>query len=360
MLKAELRKTWSKPLVIVAFGLVCLAQVVYVSMNHNSGTKELASAYNTIGGQMDDSWRASIYAQYDKLWEAPPQSPEDLWDATPEQRAILTAYDYTFFTEMLDGYVAALEQVYGDAAVEAYSDLRTASENGELIFGSSPAGESMANQYMVAWGFLIFMILLCVDQFSGEKDIGMVPMQAVTKQGRRKLFRTKQLVCQISAIFVWVASNLVYALTLTFYYGWGNLQSVIQDFSFNACPYNWNTEEFLAVTLVVGLIASQLTALVIFLLARIGGSTQRSFALMGGVLVLPYLIAFMTDNMWLALWLPCLMNNRWLWTGLRLIPLGSMYIPLWAIAGVELVLIAVIAAVILCRIMKNAESSTET
>lgn len=360
MLRAELRKTWSRPMVLIAFALVCLAQIVYVSMNLNSGTKELACAYNAFGGKMDDSWRASIYARYGELWETPPQSPEDLWDAAPEQRAILTAYDYTFFTEMLDGYVEALEPVYGDAAVDAYAALRTASENGELVFGSSPAGESMADQYMVTWGFLIFMILLCVDQFSGEKDIGMVPMQSVTKQGRRKLFRMKLLVCQLSAFFVWAASNLVYALTLTFYYGWGNLQSVIQDFSFNACPYNWNAGEFLTVTLVVGLMASQLTALVIFLLARIGGSTQRSFALMGGVLVLPYLIAFMTDNMWLALWLPCLMNNRWLWSGLRLIPLGSIYIPLWAIAGAELGLISVIAAVILRRFVKNAETVIDT
>lgn len=248
MLRAELRKTWSRPLVIVAFVLVCLAQIVYVSMKHNSGTKELASAYNVFGSKMDDFWRASIYARYDELWNTPPQSAEDLWDATPEQRAILAAYDYTFFTEMLDSYVDALKPVYGNAAVDAYAALRTASENGELVFGFSPAGESMADQYMVTWGFLIFMILLCVDQFSGEKDIGMVPIQSVTKQGRRKLFLTKLLVCQLSAFAVWAVSNLVYALTLSVYYGWGNLQSVIQDFSFNACPYNWNTGEFLAVT----------------------------------------------------------------------------------------------------------------
>lgn len=360
MLKAELRKTWSRPLIITAFALVCLAQIVYVSMNHNSGTKELASAYNAFGGKMDDAWRASIHAQYEQLWESPPESAEDIWDATLEQRAILTAYDYTFFTEMLDSFVDVLDDTYGETAVEAYAELRAASENGELVFGVSPAGESMANQYMVAWGFLIFMILLCVDQFSGEKDIGMVPVQSVTKQGRRELFKTKLLVCQLSAFAVWAVSNLVYALTLTFYYGWGNLQSVIQDFSYNACPYNWNTGEFLAVTLAVGLMASQLTALVIFLLARIGGSTQRSFALMGGALVLPYLIAFLTNNIWLALWLPCLMNNRWLWSGLRLLPLGSMYIPLWAIAGAELGLISVIAAVILRRFVKNAETDIDT
>lgn len=360
MLKAELRKTWSRPLTIAAFALVCLAQVIYVSMNYNSGTRELSRTCNSFGGQMDDAWRQTIHTRYDELWKTQPQPAEDLWDATLEQQAILIAYDYTFFTEMLDSFVASLENVYGDTATNAYAELRDASVNGELIFGSSPAGESMANQYMVAWGFLIFMILLCVDQFSGEKDIGMVPMQSVAKRGRRWLFSTKLLVCQFSALIVWSAANLTYAIVLVYYYGWGNLQSVIQDFIFNACPYNWNTGEYLAVTLMTGLIASQLTALVIFLLARVGGSTQRSFALMGGVLVLPYLLAFLTDNMWVALWLPCLMNNQWLWSGLRLLPLGKGYIPLWATVGVELVLIAAIAAVILHRFVEKAETVVET
>lgn len=67
MLKAELQKTWSRPLIIVAFLLACLAQVIYVSMNYDSGTKELSDAYNTFGGQMDDAWRDSIYAQYEQL-----------------------------------------------------------------------------------------------------------------------------------------------------------------------------------------------------------------------------------------------------------------------------------------------------
>ena len=308
---------------------------------------------------MDDAWRASVSAQYSTLWEAPPQSPEDLWDATAAQRAILTAYDYTFFTQKLDSYTAALAKVYGNAAADAYAGLRTASENGELIFGASPAGEAMADQYMVTWGFLIFMMILCVDQFSGEKDIGMVSMQSVTKRGRQKLFQTKLMVCQLSALLVWSAANLVYALTLTVLYGWGNLQSVVQDFSFNACPYHWSIGEYLAVTLLLGLLASQLTALVIFLLSRLGGSTQRAFALMGGVLVLPYLIAFMTNQTWLALWLPCLINNRWLWGNLRLLKLGSAYCPLWTIPAIEMILAAGIVLAALRHYAKKAETVSD-
>ena len=359
MLKAELRKTWSRPLVMIAFFLVCLAQVVYVSVHYNSGTRALCDAYNDFGGQMNDAWRASIHTQYDALWEAPPQSPDDLWEATVPQRAILTAYDYTFFTQKLDSYAAALAEVYGNAAVDAYAELRAASENGELIFGSSPAGEAMADQYMVTWGFLIFMMILCVDQFSGEKDMGMVPMQSVTKRGRQKLFQTKLLVCQLSALLVWSAANLVYALTLTFLYGWGNLQSVIQDFNFNACPHHWNIGEYLAVTLLTGLLASHLTALVIFLLSRLGGSTQRSFALMGGFLILPYLIAFMTNQTWLALWLPCLINNGWLWCNLLLLKLGGSFIPLWTIPAIEMIVAAGIVITALWHYAKKAETVSD-
>lgn len=360
MLRVELRKTWSRPLVMIAFFLVCLAQVVYASVHYNSGTRELCNTYNDFGGRMDDAWRASIHTQYNVLWEAPPQSPDDLWEATVPQRAVLTAYDYTFFTQMLDSYTASLVEVYGSTAVDAYAELRAASENGELIFGSSPAGESMADQYMVTWGFLIFMMILCVDQFPGEKGIGMVPIQSVTKRGRQKLFQTKLLVCQLSALLVWSAANLAYALTLTFLYGWGNLQSVIQDFNFNACPYNWNIGEYLAVTLLMGLLASQLTALVIFLLSRLGGSTQRSFALMGGVLILPYLVALMTNHAWLALWLPCLMHSSWLWSNFRLLKLGSAYCPLWTIPAIEMILAVGVVITALRHYAKKAETVSDT
>ena len=63
---------------------------------------------------------------------------------------------------------------------------------------------------MITWGFLIFMILLCIDQFSGEKETGMFAMQRVSKHGRRKLFQTKLLVCQLSAFLIAVA--LTYTL----------------------------------------------------------------------------------------------------------------------------------------------------
>ena len=111
--------------------------------------------------------------------------------------------------------------------------------------------------------------------------------------------------------------------------------------------------------LAVGMIASQLTALVIFLLSRLGGSTQRSFALMGGFLILPYLIAFMTNQTWLALWLPCLINNGWLWRNLLLLKLGGSFIPLWTIPAIEMILAAGIVITALWHYAKKAETVSD-
>ena len=355
MLKAVLYKVWSRPLILTVFMLICLAQPVSVFLHHQENMRQLCGYYNAWGGPMDEDWKQSIAAQYERLWPQPPKTAEDLQNASLKQQAILTARQYTEFTTMLDQFVLAQEDAYGEAAKDAYAELRTASERGALSFGASPAGTAMANQYRIGWGFLIFLILLCVDLFSGEAEAGMVPMQAVSRQGRQCLFRAKILACQCSAGIVWCALNLTYAGALTVCYGWGNLKSVVQDFQFNACPYPWNTGIYLFVTLLTGLLAAQATALAIFLLARIGGSTRRSFALMGGVLILPYLLAFMTKNQWLALWLPCLLNAQWLWNGLRLLVLRGPGIPLYVLAGAEFLAVCVLAAARIHRFAAHAE-----
>ena len=309
MLRAEFEKIWSRPFIRIAFLLVCFSQVLYTFMNYNPNLKEVEDAYENIS-----------------------------------------------FTEMLDEYTNRLKEVYGDYGVEAYANLREASEQGELVFGISPAGNIMTNQNGIALAVMVFMMILCVDLFSGEKEMGMVPMQKVTRYGRKKLFQTKLLVCQISACVVWVAANLSFAITLTTVYGWGNVRSVVQDFQFNACPYNWNAGEFLIVVLICGFLASQITALMIFLLTYYTNNTQKAFAVMGGTMLLPYLLAFFLNNIKLAMWIPCLMNNSWLWKGLHLIRFQKTYIPMWSIAIIECILIGIISFLILhCMIKKQTE-----
>lgn len=366
MLKSELHKTWSRPLVVLAFLLACLAQIIYAASNYHADNRAVADACNRLGGVMDEGWRTSVYEQFDRLWTTPPQATEDILNATAEQRAVLTAYDYTFFTETLDSYMEGLRAYYGadpdfdlNLIDRAYAKLRTASENSALVFGISSFGSSMSSQYMVTWGFLIFMIILCVDQFSGERSIGMVPLQHVTKRGRRRLFWTKLQVCQLSALLMWLAANAVYGITLLCCYGWGSLGSVVQDFTFNACPYDWNTGEFMAVVLSVSLVVSQLVAVVIFLLARVGGSTQRTFALMGGILILPYLIAFQTDLLAVALWLPCLMHGSWLWSGLIYWKIFGMYVQPRTLAAAEMLIIAAVSLLALRHFAHKAESTDD-
>lgn len=366
MLKAELRKTWSRPLVIIAFLIICFVQVYYVTSNYNPNTREASNLYNKLGGVMARSWSDRVHDRFDELWPTPPQSNEEIWNATLEQSVILDIYDATFFTELLDRYVESAKNYYGtdpdfdlSRIDHAYAPLRKASENGTLIYGMSPTASCMTNQYMVTWCFLIFMTILCVDQFSGEKQTGMVPMQNVTKQGRRKLFRAKFAVCQLSALFVWVICNVLYAVSLTVAYGWGNLESIVQDFNYNACPYTWNAGQFLAVVLTVSFIASQVVAALIFLLARIGGSTQKSFALMGGLLILPYLIAFQADIPAFYVWLPCLMHGSWLWTGLRYWKVLGIYVQPWQIGVVELILVSGLVALGLRRFEQLAECADE-
>lgn len=364
MLRAEWRKTWSRPLVIIAFVIICLVQVYYVVSNHNSNTREVSELYNELGGVMDKSWYDRVHKRFEKLWPTPPQTNEDIWNATLEQSVILDIYDATFFTERLDDYVESAKSFYGQdpdfdlsRIEDACSDLREASEKESLIYGWSPAASAMTDQYMVTWCFLIFMTVLCVDQFSGEKQTGMVPMQNVTKQGRRKLFRAKFAVCQMSALLVWVVCNGLYAVSLTVAYGWGNIASIVQDFTYNACPYTWNFGAYMTVVLLVSFIASQVVAALIFLLARIGGSTQKSFALMGGLLILPYLIAFQADIPAFYVWLPCLMHNSWLWTGLKYWKVLGFYVQPWQIGAVELILVSGLVALGMRHFGKLAESA---
>ena len=100
MLKAELKKTWSRPLIFWAFIMVCMLQVLYVDTNYSEETKVMAEACNDAGGQMDDTWRTNILLQYEQHYKSSPEVLEDIWMATKEQRAILIAFEYVHFTEL--------------------------------------------------------------------------------------------------------------------------------------------------------------------------------------------------------------------------------------------------------------------
>ena len=76
-------------------------------------------------------------------------------------------------------------------------------------------------------------------------------------------------------------------------------------------------------------------------------------------MVLLLLMASMIKHPVLSMYLPCLMDNRWLWSELHLLHCGNLWIPYWMIALAEVILILIFSIGILHRIFKNADSFGE-
>ncbi len=355
MLKNEWQKIWSKPLTCVLFALVLLVQVLYVPMTAAPESRAFSDALNGLGGPMDDAWRDRIGAMSGSV----PQEtePEERWTLSCEDRALLLAKQYLVFPLLLEEHAEALRDSYGEAAGQAYEGLRRAYDAGRLIFGHSPSAELLTDQSVLSWSFLFFMILLGTDLFAGESAANMSALQAASKDGRRKLFRAKGLAYALSAAFVWLTANLCYALSATVFCGWGNLRSLVQDFAVNSCPYPWNAGRFLAVILLGDFAASQVTALLLFLLSAACRSISGSFAAMCGVTVLPYFLACELKLPWLLLWIPSLMDGRWFFCDYAACRVGAGFLPLWGIAGAELLLTAAAAGLILHRISLSREDT---
>lgn len=350
MLRSEFGKTWSRPTLWVTLILACLAQTMYVSFSLQPDIKEVSAANNVYAGVMDKAWKKHVLADFDSVWggEMPPQ--EIYWSASQEDQAVLAALQDVYFTQRLDQYVDALKEKYSEdpkfdlTQIDlAYKDLREKSETGQLNYGISPAAGGMTDQMLISWTFVMIMMILCVDQFSGEKATAMEAMQKTTRNGRKKLYRVKFVVCQLSALLVWCVCNMVYAVALTIKGGWGAPNGIIQDFAFNACPFPWNVAQHLAVNLAVGLIVSQILSAVMFLLSSISKTATRSFSLIGGIVVLPMLMAKQLSNTLFSLALPCLIYNAHLWSSWAAWRIGQLYLKPWTIAGIEAVAVLGIA-----------------
>ena len=357
MFRAEWQKTWSRPMMWMALSAVLLLQVFNGIIQPSYGIKEEAARYNTYAGVMDEGWQARVLDDYAQAWGGKEPPPEDFWAATPEAQTLLSVVEDARFAARLEDHVLSLQRYYGtDPAFDVhridldYAPLRTAAENGQLHCGLSPAASIMANQSMMAWAMVLFLILLCPNQFAVETGTGMKPMQSVTKYGRNRLFLAKLWVCLLSTVMVWVLGNGIYALTLTFSAGWGVLDGVIQDFQFISCPFVWNSGVYLLVVLGVGLAVSLVLALWTFLLSDWSGTAIRSVVITGGVLLLPMLAARFLHLPLLGLWLSNLVDSRHLWTDWGAWRLGSWYAHPWDVAGLEWLVLLMTGVVAVWRI----------
>ncbi len=342
MLRAEWKKIWSRPVMWLALAAVLLAQVLGGMVLVPPGIRETAAQVNVWAGPMDEPWKAGVLDAYDRVWNGQEPSPEAYWAAAPEERAILTVVPDTEFAARLEDYVQRLKQWYAaDSAFDlgkietAYEPLRTAAQQERLRFGLSPAGSILAKQSVMAWSMVLFLLLLCSNQFAVETATAMEPLQSVSRHGRKRLFLAKLWVCLLSAALVWLLGNGVYALTLTAAAGWGVLSGTIQDFQFQSCPFVWSTGTHLLVNLAVGLAASLLLALWMFLLSGWSGTLLRAFAVNGLVFVLPMLLGRHLQMPLLGLWISNLVDNRHLWTDWITWRLGGLYVHPWTAAGAE-------------------------
>lgn len=353
MLKAEWQKAWSQPSTLFLLVIVCVSQIVFAGISMDGNAKEHAKLYNKYAGAMDNAWKQQIGKQYEQLWPTGfLGDSEEYFDATEEQRMIINVINYVDFTTMLDNHVIALKNSlsadthYDLSRVDnAYKKLREASEQGQLSFGVSPAAEGMTIQTMVNWAFVLFMLYFGVNQVATETSNEMLPLLAVSKKGRKTLFRTQYMVFQLSALVVWFIANVTFAITLTYLGGWGSMDSLVQDFQLNSSPYTWNAGQVMFVVLAGSLLSSQVIANTIFCLVRLSKHSMVGFSIGAGVLILPLMIALYKKSVGIALLLPCLMQNNWMWSSYREFRIGNFYIKPWQIAVIELIFVMLMTGI---------------
>lgn len=350
MLKQEWQKAWGQCSTILFLLAVCGAQVLFVLNGMNPTAKETAQIYNQFAGPMDDAWAERVTAELRRYWPNgfDPNSEEALF-AEGVKRHIPGIALYRDFTGMIDGHVSALKTArsadpgYDLSRIDkAYRNLREQSEAGIIQFGFSPGCEGMTMQFMVNWAIVLFSLVFAGNQLSADRSNGMEAMLAVSRDGRRSLFRTRFATHQLSVLMVWMAAEGTMALTLTLYGCWGHMESLVQDFIFNTSPIPWNAWQVMAVVLLCSLTSGQVIAAAAFCLVRLGKTVLSGLVIGFGVLVLPLILSLGVKSTAIALMLPCLMNNGWMWSAYREYRMGKVYLAPWQIALCELVLVSVL------------------
>lgn len=332
-----------------ALAAICAAQVLYLFANINPNVKEYVKAYEAYRGTMDDSWRESITQKASEELEG-----KDIWSLTISESVLMTADAYCDFTEMLDVYVEGQKAAFLaknpslDVSVldHVYESLRNASEDNRLVFDLGAAVDGMTQLTMLAWAFLPFLLLLCIDLFHGERTTGMDVLQEVSKRGRSRLCLVKFAVCQISSAIVWLSAVGSMAVTMGFISGFRGMDSVIQDFNYNACPYAWNAGKFMLIVLIISFLAAQTLAAVNFILSGICKNRMQYLGIFCMLFLLPYLSVSQQMGFWCYFCLPSIMNGAWMFTFWNPVMIGNWLIPAWGIAFLELFVIW--AAILVC------------
>lgn len=132
VIRSEMHKIWSRPVIICVFLLICLLQFVIPIQKVTDDSRLFNQICNSMGGRMDETWIASVNETYQKLWPTPCTSIEDYWNADTEHQAVYYTYEFCYFAERLEELVVQQTAQYGNTAVHAYNNLLESYRQGNL------------------------------------------------------------------------------------------------------------------------------------------------------------------------------------------------------------------------------------
>lgn len=374
----ELKKTWKRPEIIIGFLLICVIQIVSVWNVIPENEEEYVTAYEKYGGQMNDEWKTRIRNTYEEYMsdeknlrtEKEYKKELEKWGFTtdseeandpmfllkeeayykPEFYVLDTAFSYTYFNDIAADYVkryqAGISQRDAGYNINRIQDAykKMEEQSDQFIFGNDTYKNVLAGSLKVlAQCVIMFLVLLLASLFTRERANGMDALLSTSRNGKRKLNHLKFAVCQSSALIVPAILIGLTAIVIGVRTGWQGIDTVVQDFrnGYNACPYLWNTGEYLAVIVLVSLITCQVAAAVIFVFSQYFGNTLKIICVALGVLLVPILLFESYPNNVLALYFSNFISGEYLWRTFTEIRIGQIYMPYWEIAVVELGIIFV-------------------
>lgn len=338
----EMKKQWKRPEIIVAFIVICGIQlIVTVYFAPHDDKKAYNQAYEKYGGVMDAQWRKEIAVQMNANVDPSSENP------TADFVVLKSAYTYTEFKTMLEQHIAKLEQHY-DAEKVAQSYAKLLHQTDQLIFTGIPTMNQIVSMGypVMARCMLLFCILFCGAFFNLELHHSTYELLQVSKHGKKRLYWCMFWTNQCSMLLVTVVLMAIMALSMTIFAGWNGLDRFVQDFVVNICPYPWNARTLLAVMALLTVVTSQVSAMVMFVIARY---IRSIVAVIYSGLVVLLLPVFAASTFYFArFWFTNNLYSYHLWSDYSEHWIGKWYLTDWQIAFSGLGIVFVVALVLIC------------
>lgn len=292
MIKYELKKLWNRPLVWLTLLGVLACHIVFINTNQlQYYAKEFAPYYEKYEGDMNETWKLNTIQKYNDYLNAHQMSDEQFsqyakqrnWSAKktaklasdPETR-LLEDYKYSSeFNVLSYAYEASHFKeniVYGiklrkQELLYKYPDFDTSivdNAYSELLENSERFSFTMDYGYRMMQGvftimirsFIILMIAVLSSLFTREQASNTLENILVTRHGRKRMQKCKFISAFISAFIGWILIVAVSFITIYLTLGFEGANMYVQDFIYNACPYNLNSAQYLLTIAAISLLAA--------------------------------------------------------------------------------------------------------